>query len=68
MNGKGDAPRNCFSEQYRENYDSIFRKEERSRLLDDGFGNVWMKCEREDCDLHIVRPGKVQCQCETECT
>lgn len=25
MNGKGDAPRNCFSEQYRENYDRIFR-------------------------------------------
>lgn len=25
MNGKGDAPRNCFSEQYRENYDHIFR-------------------------------------------
>ncbi len=26
MNGKGDAPRNCFSETYRENYDAIFRK------------------------------------------
>jgi len=26
MNGKGDAPRNCFSETYRENYDTIFRK------------------------------------------
>jgi len=25
-NGKGDAPRNCFSETYRENYDNIFRK------------------------------------------
>lgn len=25
MNGKGDAPRNCFSEQYRTNYDRIFR-------------------------------------------
>lgn len=25
MNGKGDAPRNCFSEQYRESYDRIFR-------------------------------------------
>lgn len=30
MNGKGDAPRNCFSETYRENYDNIFRK----KLLD----------------------------------
>ena len=26
MNGKGDAPRNCFSDTYRENYDTIFRK------------------------------------------
>ena len=26
MNGKGDAPRNCFSESYRSNYDQIFRK------------------------------------------
>lgn len=25
MNGKGSAPRNCFSEAYRNNYDSIFR-------------------------------------------
>jgi hypothetical protein len=23
-NGKGDSPRNCFSEHYRENYDHIF--------------------------------------------
>lgn len=30
-------------------------------LLDDGFGNVWEKCERDDCCLEIVRPGKVQC-------
>ena len=23
MNGKGDNPRNCFSKQFRDNYDSI---------------------------------------------
>jgi DNA-binding transcriptional regulator GbsR (MarR family) len=23
-NGKGDSPRNCFSEHYRDNYDNIF--------------------------------------------
>lgn len=28
--------------------------------LDDGFGNVWQKCGPE-CELEIVRPGKVQC-------
>jgi len=26
QNGKGDAPRNCFSEEYRQNYDLVFRK------------------------------------------
>jgi hypothetical protein len=26
MNGKGDSPRNCFSEDFRSNYDQIFRK------------------------------------------
>jgi hypothetical protein len=23
MNGKGDSPRNCFSKEYKKNYDSI---------------------------------------------
>lgn len=26
-NGKGSSPRNCFSDQYKDNYDDIFRKE-----------------------------------------
>lgn len=26
QNGKGDSPRNCFSQAYRDNYDSIFKK------------------------------------------
>lgn len=35
--------------------------------LDDDFGNVWAKCERADCQLQIVRPGKAQCpRCEEE--
>ena len=25
MNGKGDSPRSCFSQDYRDNYDRIFR-------------------------------------------
>lgn len=32
MNGKGDSPRNCFSEKFRSNYDRIFkRKRKRAR-------------------------------------
>jgi len=29
--------------------------------VDDGFGNLWVKCRYEWCDLHVVRPGRVQC-------
>lgn len=32
-------------------------------VLPDGFGNHYTKCGL-DCDLQIVRPGKVQCSCE----
>lgn len=33
------------------------------RILDDGFGNQWVKCKvPADCALEIVRPGKVQCE------
>lgn len=34
--------------------------DEASPVLDDGFGNAWAKCGPE-CDMQIVRPGKVQC-------
>lgn len=34
------------------------------QILDDGFGNQWEKCG-EDCELEIVRPGKVQCERNT---
>jgi len=34
-------------------------------LIDDGFGNSWPKCEQENCELEVVRPGKVQCSSET---
>lgn len=33
------------------------------RTIDDGFGNEWDLCKRENCGLQVVRPGKVQCWC-----
>ena len=30
QNGKGDSPRNCFSKQYKDNYDAIFRSKEKN--------------------------------------
>ena len=38
-------------------------KPENVQILDDGFGNQWEKCGK-DCELEIVRPGKVQCEKE----
>ena len=31
--------------------------------IDDGFGSTWLRC-KPDCQLEVVRPGKVQCECE----
>jgi len=31
----------------------------------DGFGSEWVRC-KPDCKLEVVRPGKVQCECD-EC-
>lgn len=33
--------------------------------ISDGFGNEWVLCGREDCGLEVVRPGKVQCWCDS---
>jgi len=30
-------------------------------VIEDGHGNYWFKCEAEDCDLHVTRPGRAQC-------
>ena len=37
-----------------------------SRTVEDGFGNVWSLCDRPNCALEVVRPGKVQCWCDSE--
>ena len=31
--------------------------------IEDGFGSAWGKCH-ENCGLCVVRPGKVQCDCD----
>ena len=32
-------------------------------MVEDDHGNGWFKCGPE-CDMEVVRPGKVQCSCE----
>jgi hypothetical protein len=34
------------------------------REIDDGFGGVWELCNRSNCGLEVVRPGKAQCWCD----
>lgn len=36
------------------------------RTIDDEFGNEWPLCARPKCGLEIVRPGKVQCSCDSK--
>jgi hypothetical protein len=55
--GKGDKPRPVNLQKYEQNWENIFRK----KTIEDGFGNEWSLCGRKDCGLHVVRPGKVQC-------
>lgn len=33
--------------------------------IDDGFGSTWALC-KTGCQLEIVRPGKVQCECDNQ--
>lgn len=56
QNGKGSAPRNCFSQKFRDNYDSIFMKpkykcppKQAFRLIQDNDGH-W----------YIIKAGEVQ--------
>ena len=61
-NGKGDKLRKGANLQaYWSNYDEIFRKKE----VTDG-EQIWPLCKRQNCGLHVVRMGKVQCWCDEE--
>jgi len=48
--GKGDKPRNCFSEQYRENYDSI-KWDSKKYLIDSDNDNK----EINETNPHVVK-------------
>ena len=41
---------------------SVQSSGEEPRLVEDGFGGVWLACSAT-CDMVVVRPGKVQCSC-----
>jgi hypothetical protein len=61
--GKGSAIRQSTDwNKFESNYDQIFKK---NKTISDGY-QEWSKCSRQDCGLHVVRPGKVQCWCDNE--
>ena len=35
------------------------------KFVTDDHGNFWQQCAHTECDLHVVRPGKAQCDAET---
>lgn len=59
--GKGSAIRQSTDwKKFESNYDQIFKKK---KTISDGY-QEWSMCDRKDCGLHVVRPGKVQCWCD----
>ena len=48
----------------RTNVGKLSTADARQNYLDDGFGNRWPKCGDSNCEMEIVRPGKVQCNRE----
>lgn len=40
----------------------LHRIEPEPRYINDGFGNEWKLCDKPDCQLAVVRPGKAECQ------
>lgn len=61
--GKGSAIRQSTDwHKFESNYDRIFKKK---KTISDGY-QEWVTCDKKDCGLHVVRPGKVQCSCDFE--
>ena len=40
----------------------LHRIEPEPRYIDDGFGTEWKLCDKPNCQLAVVRPGKAECQ------
>ena len=63
MNGKGDSPRSCFSKEYRDNYDHIFRTKKYDAVFKTITGPDWKRAlERAKSSRNSVRD---QIQAET---
>lgn len=56
MNGKGSSPRNCFSQQFRENHDHIFRKRRPKCRLKQVFRIV----SDDDGHWYVIKADEIQ--------
>lgn len=58
QNGKGSAPRSCFSQQYRDNFDHIFMK--KKDLGDDwGKRQAYRLVQDDDGHWYIIRADEL---------
>lgn len=61
--GTADGSWPCVSSLVAEDLTEGLTRHE-GRIVKDGFGSEWLRCG-PGCDLHVVRPGKAQCNCES---
>jgi len=43
------------------------RRDDNDLVIEDGHGHSCTKCERSDCGLEYIKPGKTQCWCDNIC-
>lgn len=60
MNGKGDNPKNCFSKQFRDNYDIIEWRDRGSYCFECGFSIDMNKLKEYSHFFEIFEDGHVR--------
>ena len=61
--GKGDSPRNCFSCDYKKNFDKVFRKRRRPESEEDYWEEreaIHREMERERRRVRKMRPRRTR--------
>ncbi len=62
MNGKGDSPRNCFSEAYRNNHDHIFAcKSQKTKKTNSSDAQPSRLCSHTKTHADAHSPSTRQC-------
>ena len=62
MNGKGSSPRNCFSKQFKNNYDLIKWNHKKKKTKRKRIKYIDIDNKEPECDYC----GKIYCDCPTK--